>query len=203
MDNITDTTLRKFRIHYNDNSISKDNIFYYTYGVLHSPQYRKRFANDLRKELPRIPMAPDFYGFATAGSQLAELHLSYETCEEYPLEIISTRTGKLRPEHFQIGHKKMRYVDDEKSALQINDHFRIEGIPPVAHTYKVNGRTPLDWLIDRYKISTDTKSGIVIDPNGWFDDPKDLVSTFRRVVYVSATTARIIDNLPEPFETAN
>ena len=81
IDNITDTTLRKFRIHYNDNTISKDTIFYYVYGVLHAPAYKQRFANDLSKDLPRIPMAPDFHAFAKARKELAKLHLSYETCK--------------------------------------------------------------------------------------------------------------------------
>ena len=85
IDNITDTAVRAFRVHYNDNTITKGGIFDYVYGVLHEPSYRERFANDLAKELPRLPLAHDFHAFARAGRELAELHLGYETCQEYPL----------------------------------------------------------------------------------------------------------------------
>ena len=98
IDNISDTALRAFRVRYNDNTITKDAIFDYVYGVLHASAYRERFANDLAKELPRIPLAPDFHAFAKAGRELAELHLGYETCVEYPLEIVFAREGEPRPE---------------------------------------------------------------------------------------------------------
>ena len=101
VDNITDTALREFRVHYRDNGITKDAIFDYVYGVLHAPGYRERFANDLTKELPRVPFAPDFHAFAEAGRELAELHLGYETCAEYPLEVAFTGEGSPRPEHFR------------------------------------------------------------------------------------------------------
>ncbi len=201
IDNITDITLKKFRIHYNDNTISKDMIFYYVYGVLHAPAYKQRFANDLSKDLPRIPMAPDFHAFAKAGKELAKLHLSYETCKEYSLEVVHTQLVEPQPEHFRIGHKAMRFVGDEKSALIVNDHIRLEGIPAEAHLYEVNGRTPLGWFIDRYRITRDTHSGIVNDPNGWFDDPGDLITAVRRIVQVSVATVSIVRSLPEPLGT--
>ena len=199
IDNITDATLRKFRIHYNDNKISKDTIFYYVYGVLHAPAYRKRFANDLSKDLPRIPMAPDFHAFAKAGKQLAKLHLNYETCKDYPLEVVHTQLEEPRPEHFRIGHKAMRFARDEKSVLIVNDHIRLEGIPAEAHLYEVNGRTPLGWFIDRYRITKDIHSGIVNDPNGWFNDPEALVKALHRIVHVGVETMAIIASLPHPF----
>ena len=201
IDNITDTTLKKFRVHYNTNKISKDGIFDYIYGILHAPGYRKRFANDLSKELPRIPMAPDFFAFANAGRDLAALHLSYETCEEYPLVIESIQPGELRPEHYRIGERAMRYVDkEEKAVLIVNDHIRVRGIPAEAHRYEVNGRTPLAWFIDRYRVKLDTKSGIVNDPNEWFKDPRDLIVALRRIVHLSVETVRIVERLPEPFQ---
>lgn len=201
IDNITDTTLKKFRVHYNDNTISKDTIFYYVYGVLHVPAYRKRFANDLAKDLPRTPMAPDFHAFAKAGKKLAKLHLNYETCKEYPLEVVHTQLEELRPEHFRIGHKAMRFSGDDKSALIVNDHIRLEGIPAEAHLYEVNGRTPLGWFIDRYRITKDAHSGIVNDPNDWFRDPRDLIAAIRRIVQVSVATVSIVGSLPESFNT--
>ena len=200
MDNITDTTLKKFRVHYDTNKISKDDIFDYIYGILHAPDYRKRFANDLSKELPRIPMAPDFFAFANAGRDLAALHLGYETCEEYPLVIESEQPGEPRPEHYRIGARAMKYADNEKTVLIVNDHIRVGGIPTEAHRYEVNGRTPLGWFIDRYRVKRDTKSGIVNDPNGWFKDPQDLIAAIRRIVHLSVETVRIVERLPEPFQ---
>ena len=200
IDNITDTTLRAFRVRYNDNTITKDAIFDYVYGILHAPGYRERCANDLAKELPRVPMAPDFRAFAQAGNELAKLHLGYETCQEYPLSLVFGQDGKPRPEHFRIGQRAMRYANDERSELIVNEHIRLGGIPTKTHEYQVNGRTPLEWFIDRYKISQDNESGIVNDPNAWFDDPKELIVAIQRIVHVSVETARIVDDLPQPFD---
>ena len=197
MDNIAETALRAFRVRYNDNTISKDGIFDYVYGVLHAPDYRGRFANDLTKELPRVPFAPDFHAFAEAGRALVELHVGYETCAEYPLEVAFTGEGSPRPEHFRIGARAMRFADDEKTVLVVNDHIQLGGIPAEAHEYQVNGRTPLEWFIDRYKVTQDKESGIVNDPNGWFADPQDLITAIRRIVHVSMETARIVNALPE------
>lgn len=161
---------------------------------------RPRFANDLSKELPRIPIAPDFFAFANAGRDLATLHLGYETCEEYPLEIESIQPEELGPEHYRIGERKMKYADEEMTVLIINEHIRVSGIPAKAHRYVVNGRTPIEWFIDRYRIKHDTKSGIVNDPNGWFEDPRDLIVALRRIVHLSVETVRIVERLPEPFQ---
>ena len=124
----------------------------------------------------------------------------YETCQEYPLSLVFGQDGKPRPEHFRIGQRAMRYADAERSELIVNDHIRLGGIPTKAHEYQVNGRTPLEWFIDRYKISQDNESGIVNDPNAWFDDPKELIAAIQRIVHVSVETARIVDDLPQPFD---
>ena len=199
IDNISETALKAFRAHYRDPDITRNTIFDYIYGVLHSPAYRKCFANTLSKELPRIPYAPDFRAFADAGHELSALHLGYETGSEYPLDVRHDRPGDLRPEHFRIGAKKMKWGNEDRSVLLINDHIRLEGIPAEAHQYQVNGRTPLEWFIDRYRITKDKRSGIVNDPNGWFDDPADLITAFRRIVHVSVETVRIVAALPEVF----
>ena len=199
IDNISDTALRAFRVRYNDNTITKDAIFDYVYGVLHASAYRERFANDLAKELPRIPLAPDFHAFAKAGRELAELHLGYETCEEYSLEVAFAHSGDPPPVAFRIGDRAMRFADDEKTVLAVNEHVSLRGIPASVHTYQVNGRSPLEWFIDRYRITQNKESGIVNDPNGWFDDPRELVAAIRRIVHVSVETARIVTGLPEPI----
>ncbi len=197
IDNISDTALHAFQNHYNDDSITKDAIFDYVYGILHAPSYREKFANDLSKMIPRIPYAPDFHAFAQAGADLATLHLNYETCEQYPLAHIFSGQGEPQPTHFRLTEKAMRWTDKQtKTTLIINEHIRLSGIPAEAHRYVVNGRTPLGWFIDRYKITTDKDSGIVNDPNGWFADPRDLITAIERIVYVSVESARIIDGLP-------
>ena len=200
VDNISNRALRAFRVRYEDNTITKDEIFNYIYGLLHAPIYRERFANDLSKELPRVPYAPDFRTFATAGHEnLRRIHLGYETCEEYPLELHCDRIGEPRPEHFRIGTKKMKWADPDKTQLVVNEHIQLRDIPAAAHQYEVNGRTPIEWFIDRYYIKRDKRSGLVNDPNGWFEDPQDLVSAFRRIVQVSVDTVRIVADLPDPM----
>lgn len=200
-DNITDAALDRFRVYYGDQSITKDDIFDYAYGVLHAPDYRTRFANDLSKELPRVPMAPDFHAFAAAGCRLAELHLGYETCTEYPLEVVSRHSEYLGPEHYQLTTRKMSFADGEKAELIINDHVRVSGIPQEAHRYQVNGRTPLEWFIDRYRVTRDKESGIVNDPNEWFNDPRDLVNAIKKVIYLSVSTDKIVSTLPPALST--
>ena len=204
IDNISDTALKAFQEHYSDETITKDDLFYYVYGILHAPSYREQFANDLSKMLPRIPYAPDFRAFAEAGYKLADLHLNYETCEQYPLTVEypnmslpPTDLEDADPNLFHLTDKAMRYGDIERRTLNINDNVCLTGIPEDAHRYVVNGRSPLEWFIDRYKIKTDTDSGIVNDPNGWFDDPRDIVPAIARIIYVSVESTRIVDGLPD------
>ena len=203
IDNISDKAQSEFCKRYRTDKITKDEIFYYVYGILHASSYREQFANDLSKMLPRIPYAPDFTAFAEAGYKLAELHLNYETCEQFSLRVeypnISSPPTDLEhadPNLFLITDKQMRHGPTGKSSLFINPNILLSGIPDDAYRYVVNGRSPLEWFIDRYYIKTDSDSGIVNDPNGWFADPRDLVTAIKRIVYVSVESARIIDNLP-------
>ena len=198
IDNISDTALRVFCDHYQDDTITKHAIFDYVYGVLHAPRYREEFAIDLSKEIPRIPFAPDFQAFTEAGRALGELHLGYERCERYPLELVFAHEGEPpQARHFRLTAKAMRFADNEKTTLRINEHVSVSGIPAEAHRYVVNGRTPLEWYIDRYRIKKDKESGILNDPNGWFADPRDLVAAIERIVYVSVESIRIIEELPK------
>ena len=201
IDNISDTALNAFRNHYRDDSITKDAIFDYIYGILHAPSYRDEFANDLSKMIPRVPFAPDFRSFTEAGAVLADLHLNYETCEQYPDLKVEPITPSLlweeKPEHFRLGTRAIRFADKEaKTTLTINEHVCLSGIPEEAHRYVVNGRTPLEWFIDRYKIKQDRNSGIINDPNGWFENPRDLTTAIERIVYVSVESTKIIESLP-------
>ena len=196
IDNISDTALCAFCEYYRDDTITKDAIFDYVYGVLHAPSYREEFANDLSKVIPRIPFAPDFHAFAEAGKELAALHLGYETCEQYSLSLVFAHDGEPQPYHFRLTEKAMRFATPAKTTLIINEHVSLTGIPQAAHQYVVNGRTPLEWLIDRYRIKRDKESGILNDPNGWFENPRDLVTAIERIVYVSVESTRIIEGLP-------
>ena len=195
IDNISDTALAAFRSQYGDPSITKDAIFDYVYGVLHAPDYRARFADDLSKSLPRIPFAPEFRAFAAAGRALAALHLGYESGPEYPL-VPETADTSDQPPGRLFGSRSMRLAGDGDSVLVVNDRLRLSGIPPDAHRYEVNGRTPLGWFIDRYRVATDKESGITNDPNAWFSDEVDFIAAVRRIVHLSVETARIVDSLP-------
>ncbi|MDD9973294.1 MAG: DEAD/DEAH box helicase family protein [Candidatus Poribacteria bacterium] len=200
IDNISDTALGAFSTHYGIKKITKDEIFDYVYGILHAPSYREQFANDLSKMIPRIPFAPDFYAFVEAGAILSYLHLNYETCEQYPGIEVEPITPSLlweeKPEHFLFGTRAMRFADAEKTTLIINEHVQLSGIPEAAHRYVVNGRTPLEWFIDRYKIKQDRESGIINDPNGWFENPRDLITVIERIIYISVESTKIIEKLP-------
>ncbi len=152
--------------------------------------------------LPRIPYAPDFRAFAKAGKELADLHLNYETCEQYPgLKVEPIKSQLLweeKPEHLLLGKRAMRFKDkNTKDTLIINEHVMLTGIPEEAHGYVVNGRTPLEWFINRYKITPPEKnSGILNDANGWFEHPRDLITAIERIIHVSVHSTRIIKDLP-------
>ena len=203
IDNISETAIRAFRRHYSENSITGDDIFDYIYGVLHSSTYRARFANNLSKELPRIPYAPDFWAFAEAGRQLSDLHLGYEKCREFPLKLLRDHVEELGKEHLRIGNKKMKWADDNRTTLIVNEYIQLAGIPPEAHEYLVNGRTPLEWFIDRYRVKQDKRSGIVNDPNAWFKDIEELIAAMSRVVYVSVESVRLVAGLSALFVDQN
>ena len=200
IDNITDWCLDKFHSYYNNPHITKADIWHYLYGMLHAPDYQTRFAFDLSKSLPRIPLVQDFTPFAYIGKCLGELHIGYETAPEYPLEVnVGQSHQTVNP--YKLGRRKMQWRA-EKTELQVTDQVLLRGIPPEAHKYVVNGRTPLEWAIDRLHVTTDKESGIVRDPNGWFvEDPSELVRHLRRLVYVSVQTMQQIDLLPPAIES--
>ncbi len=202
IDNISDTALHAFRDRYKNDPITKDDIFDYIYGILHAPNYTEQFANDLSKMLPHIPYAPDFRAFAEAGAALADIHLNYETCERYPDLRVESRTLDIfweeKPEDFLLGKRAMRFADkNTKDTLIINEHVQLSGIPEDAHRYVVNGKTPLEWFMNRYVIKLPEKNnGILNDANCWFENPRDLITAIERIVYVSVESARIIEGLP-------
>lgn len=204
-DAITDAGLAHFRDAYPGQTISKEDVFYYVYGLLHSPDYRERYADNLTKELPRIPRvktATDFCAFSQAGRQLAHWHLNYETVESYPATITGD-TGNLPPSQYRV--EKMRYgkqgKDKDLSVIHYNAHITVSGIPLAAYDYVVNGKSAIDWVMERQCVKTDKDSGIVNDANDWatetMGNPRYPLELLLRVVTVSLETQKIVNSLPK------
>src|SRR5208283_3146894 len=163
--------------------------FHYVCGILHHPGYRSKFADNLKRELPRIPFAPDFRAFAKAGEELAKLHLDYEKLEPWKLKWIETPSEPL-----SYGVEKMKLSKD-KTTLTVNKSLALGGIPPEVFEYRLGNRSALDWVIDQYQVSQDKRSGIESDPNRP-DDPEYIVRLVGQVVRVSLETVKIIQALP-------
>lgn len=200
-DAITDTGLNVFRAAYPALDITKEDIFYYVYGILHSSEYRKRFANNLTKELPRIPLARNFKAFEQAGRKLAKLHLNYEKVKPWDVTEIGDPTNPGRTVKMTYPRKVKDPFTGKKVAdltvLQVAENLTIENIPLRAYEYVVNGKTAIGWLIDRYQVTTDKKSGIANDPNDYSDDPRYIVDLVEKVIRVSVETVDIINGLPK------
>ncbi len=195
-DGVSDWILDQARRRYGA-EVTKEEIFYYVYGFLHQPGYRKAFAADLKKSLPRIPLAgraEDFRRISDIGRRLAALHLGYEALKPYPLEEVGdfsdTRIVKMR----LVGKG-----GKDRASLVVNGTLTLRGIPEEAFRYQVNGRSPLDWAVDRYQVRTDKASGIVNDPNLWAPgNPRYIPDLLKRLVTLSVETLNLIDALP-PF----
>ena len=188
-DNVSDSALEQFRTHYTDDTITKWDIFHATYAVLHHPEYRTRYAANLKRELPRIPFPPDLHAFAAAGRRLMELHIDYEQQPEYSLEHIEHPTN---PVSFRVERMKL---SKDKTSLTYNDFLTLRGIPPAAFSYRLGNRSALEWIIDQYRVSTDPRSGITNDPNR-DDDPQYILRLIGQVITVSLETQAIIAALP-------
>jgi len=197
-DAITDFILKQAQQLYGL-KVNKEDIFYYVYGFLHSPEYRETFAADLKKMLPRIPLvesASDFWAFSRAGRQLADLHLNYETVEPY--DGVNVEFSKDEPSYYV---EKMRFPNKtDKSVILFNPHIKITNIPSEAYEYVVNGKSAIEWIMERYAITTDKASGIVNNPNDWateHDDPQYIFNLLLRIITVSIETMKIVKALPK------
>ncbi len=180
-------------------NVANDNIFYYIYGVLHSPEYKRKYSVNLKKEFPRIPLLKNRKKFIKIGKDLAKLHLNYEEVPIYDqVEIIYNGKPDYQVEKMKFAQKrndKGKKVDD-KSTIIFNDSITISNIPDKAYEYVVNGRSAIEWIMDQYQIKTDKKSGITDDPNDFSDNPKYIFNLLLRIITVSVQTVDLINELP-------
>jgi predicted helicase len=191
-DAITDWALATYQSRYGE-ELAREDIFFYVYGILHSPEYKVRFAADLGKMIPRIPMVEDFWGFSEAGRKLAALHLGYESAEPYPVG--SSQTEGLTPEQLRV--TKMRFGSNgDRTTIVYNSFVTLSDIPLEAYEYEVNGRSAIEWIVDRYRVKVDKDSGILNDPNEWSEDPRYVLDLVKRIVTVSIGTVKIVGGLP-------
>lgn len=222
-DGITDWILKEVRKRFgNSKAITKEHIFYYVYGILHSPQYRERFAADLKKSLPRIPIVDDvqdFMAFYKAGKALAELHLNYEKVPPsldvtahiadtvYTEPTDDAPFGYTKYDHFRVYKMVFPKVRNEtgklvpnKSSIIYNSNITIEDIPAKAYEYIVNGKSAIEWLMERYAVTQDTKSLIINDPNDWSKEhgkPSYIYDLLLSVINLSVQTVDIVNSLPK------
>jgi predicted helicase len=207
IDNITDGALKRFATAYGE--ITKDDVFFYVYGLLHSPEYRETYAADLKKMLPRIPLVEDPWPFVDAGRKLSELHLGYETVTPYPLDGLDTQppAGEDPYDFHRVQKMAFAKVRDpetkklvaDRTEVIYNSRITLSGIPEAAYRYQLGSRSAVEWILDRYQVKTDKASGIVNDPNDWskeVSDPRYIIDLLARIVTVSLETMAIVDALP-------
>lgn len=204
-DALTGEGLAHFQDAYPGAVIGNEDVFYYIYGLLHSPDYRDRYADNLTKELPRIPCVKevgDFWLFSEAGRALATLHLNYESVETYTATIDGDASD-LTPDQYRV--TKMKYgkkgAEKDLSTIHYNTHLTVRDIPLEAYDYVVNGKSAIDWVMDRQCVKTDKSSGITNDANDWaletMEDPRYPFDLLLRVITVSLESMKIVTGLPK------
>ena len=239
-DGITDWMLKEVRKRFGGTkAITKEHIFYYVYGLLHSKRFRERFADDLKKSLPRIPIVEnvqDFMAFYKAGKELADLHLNYEQGinekaegqeDDYPffasMTMLAYRNLGIKVcgdmniwndewteetyQHFAVEKMAFAKVRDEnkklvadKTRISYNGHITIENIPLKAYEYVVNGKSAIEWIMERYAITIDKASLIKNDPNDWakeHNQPRYILDLLLSVIMLSCETVDIVNALPK------
>ena len=205
-DGITDWCLQEVRSRFaGAKSITKEDIFYYVYGLLHSPDYRERFADDLRKALPRIPIverAEEFFAFSKAGRRLAQLHLHYEDYAHKAEGVeVDERDYTAADEFAYYAVEKMRFPKkDERHTIIYNGHITLHNIPAEAYDYVVNGKSAIEWVMERYAVTIHKDSGIKNDPNLWAREqgkPRYILDLLLSIIHVSVETQRIVAELPK------
>ncbi len=199
-ENITDYSLQQFREFYQAQSITKWEIFYYVYGILHHPEYGRKYAANLKRELPRIPtLTPNpsptgrgeqnpFKEISKIGEKLAQIHVNYESQKEYRLKMIENPDIPV-----DLRVQKMKLSKD-KTEIIYNEYLTLKGIPPEVWEYKLGNKSALNWIIDQYQITTDKRSGIINDPND-LDDEMYIIRLIKKIVTVSVETVKLVSEL--------
>lgn len=204
-DGITDGGLAHFIAAYPSEKITKEDVFYYIYGLLYSEEYREKYGDNLSKQLPRIPCvkkAADFWAFSKAGRALADLHVGYEAVKPYDvtLDTGSKKLATFGADEYYVTKMKFARKGD-KSTVVYNDYITIRDIPVEAYEYVVNGKPALEWVMERQGVKTDKDSGIVNDANLYatetVGDPAYPLKLFQRVITVSLETLKIVRSLPK------
>jgi len=197
-DGVSDYILEKAKQQYKATNITKEDIFYYVYGFLHSPEYRETFANDLKKMLPRLPLVEDvkdFWVFSKAGRELAELHLNYESVPPYKgVKVVGEESNFYKVEKMRFPKK------DQKDTIHYNSSITITNIPLEAYDYVVNGKSAIEWIMERYQITTHKESQITNDPNDWAEEvgnPRYILDLLLSIINVSMRTRVLIGKLPK------
>jgi predicted helicase len=186
-------------------NVIKEDIFYYVYALLHSLEYRDVFANDLKKMLPRLPLVEDvcdFWAFSKAGRKLADLHINYESVEPHPTTRVVLPEIQYQMDAYEFySVEKMRFPKkDQKDIILYNSRIRIENIPAKAYEYVVNGKSAIEWIMERYQVKTDPASGIKNDPNDWsreVENPSYILDLLLSIINVSVQTVDIVAGLPK------
>ena len=194
--NITETTLKEYRSFYNDSKITKEDIFYYVYSLLHHKGYQKKYSANLGKEYPHIPLAPQFWNFSDSGKKLASLHVNFQDGKMYdlgkPKNKLNGKISKMSFGRKNMNEKNVKNVNE----IWVNGLLHFDNVPDT--NYRVNGRTPLEWIVDRYKTTVNSDNKIVNEP------PEiDITSLIKKIVFLSVESEKIINNLPKEFESDN
>lgn len=181
--------------------LSLDDTFAYVYGLLNSPEYQQKYANDLKKDLARIPVVADKKKYVEVGKKLMDLHINYEEVPVYPdVKIIASDDPSYIVKKMKFGKKidpeTNRKVND-RSKIIFNSDITVENIPEKAYEYVVNGRSAIEWIMDQYQVKTDKKSSIIDDPNDFSDDPKYIFNLLLRIINVSVQTVDLVNSLPK------
>ncbi len=192
IENITDWGLKQFTDHYGNENITKEDIFHYTYGVLHNPAYRKKYEINLKREFPRLPFYKDFYKWVNWGKELMALHINYEEVEQYKLKQVEEDKQKDNPK------AKLKAIPEEGRII-LDDNTSLEGIPSSAWEYTLGNRSALHWILDQYKEKTPKDPTIREKFNTYkFADYKEqVIDLLKRVCTVSVKTMEIVNRMAE------